>query len=201
MTGTVSVVTRGVHAAFACVADLVPDLSGTAGLASPPAAHRAGRMLLAELLAVTAGARLAGARVQADRRGRPYLPAHPGVGVSISHSGAYVAAAVAQGGRVGVDIEVPVPVGRGLCARCCADPVLATLDRLPAPKKWQEFARIWTVQEACVKCAGLGLAGAPWRIPVEVGQRHGSWHDMTWRTLPDQHAALVSCAFELEGDR
>ena len=44
-------------------------------------------------------------------------------------------------------------------------------------------AGIWTVQEACVKAAGSGLAGRPWRIPVEVAQLHGRWRGYRWVSL------------------
>ncbi|MFI7388502.1 4'-phosphopantetheinyl transferase family protein [Streptomyces sp. NPDC049813] len=39
-----------------------------------------------------------------DGHGRPFLPAHPGLGVSMSHADGLVAAAVGHG-RVGVDVE------------------------------------------------------------------------------------------------
>ena len=201
MTGTVSVVTRGVHAAFACVADLVPDLAGTAGLASRPAAHRAGRMLLAELLAVTAGARLAG-RAGASRPPRPPVPARSSRG-----RGQHLAqrSLCRRGGRTGrpgrrrhrsAGSSGPRAVRPVLCGSGTGHPrPVADAEKVAGVRP--DLDRPGGVCEMRRTRPGRG----PWRIPVEVGQRHGSWHDITWRTLPDQHAAPVSCAFELEGDR
>lgn len=194
MTGTIVEITDGVRIAFARTADVLAEAPG-----APADEHRAGRVLLDRLLTRSAGSRLAGARVTSERNGRPYLPDHPGIGVSISHSGPYVAAGVGLGRRVGVDAEVPAPVSDGLRARCCSAASLAELEQLPPECGQREFVRIWTVQEACVKGAGLGLAGAPWRIPVEVGQHHGHWNGFAWHSLPDRFPIPVSCAFEQEG--
>ncbi|MBO2450270.1 4'-phosphopantetheinyl transferase superfamily protein [Actinomadura barringtoniae] len=189
MNGAITVdIADGVRIAFARTADVLPG--------APADEHRAGRALLDDLLTRTAGPRLAGARVATERNGRPYLPAHPGIGVTISHSGPYVAAGVGLGLRVGVDAEVPAPVSPGLRERCCSTASLNELERLPDERAQREFVRIWTVQEACVKGAGLGLAGAPWRIPVEVGQHRGHWNGFAWRSLPDRFPIPVSCAFE-----
>jgi 4'-phosphopantetheinyl transferase len=190
-SSTVVDIADGVRIAFARVADVLPD--------GPADEHRAGRALLDDLLTRSAGPALAGARVAAGRNGRPYLPADPRIGVSVSHSGGYVAAAVGLGRRVGVDTEVPAPVSPGLRERCCSRTALDALDRLPPERGQREFVRIWTVQEACVKGAGLGLAGAPWRIPVEVGQHRGRWRGFAWRSLPDRFPVPVSCAYATEG--
>lgn len=191
LNGAVVDIAEGVAIAFARVADVLPD--------GPADEHRAGRVLLDGLLARSAGPELAGARVAKGDNGRPYLPAHPRIGVSVSHSGGYVAAGVGLGRRVGVDTEVPAPVSPGLRERCCSRTALGALRRLPPERGRREFVRIWTVQEACVKGAGLGLAGAPWRIPVEVGQHRGHWNGFTWRSLPDRFPVPVSCAYSTEG--
>lgn len=59
----------------------------------------AARVLLAALLGSPSP-------VQYRESGRPYLPLLPGLDLSISHSGPYVAVAVAAGENVGVDVEV-----------------------------------------------------------------------------------------------
>jgi 4'-phosphopantetheinyl transferase len=67
---------------------------------------------------------------------------------------------------------------------------------MPAPQRDLEFAWIWTAQEACVKATGQGLAGRPWTVPVEVGQRAGTWHGVRWLSLRDRFGTPVSCAYQ-----
>jgi 4'-phosphopantetheinyl transferase len=128
--------------------------------------------------------------------GQPFLPERPDLGVSLSHSGDWVAAAVgpaAVGLGVGVDVQVPEPVPAGLLRRCCSPATRAVLARMPGRDR--EFAWIWTAQEACVKATGQGLAGLPWLIPVEAGQRMGTWRGIRWLSLRDSFPVPVSCAY------
>jgi 4'-phosphopantetheinyl transferase len=149
------------------------------------------RGVLAEL-----DAKLAGATIAARPGGRPYLPDHPGVGVSLSHSGKWVAAAAGHGVDVGVDVEVPAgPVSPGLLRRCCREQDAAVLSGMPEQARAEEFTWIWTAQEACVKATGAGLAGRPWTVPVAVGQTGGTWGRVTWTALRGQTAVPVSCAW------
>ena len=67
----------------------------------------AGRRLIHRLLQESPSPPQARAVVQNDATGRPWLAgAVPDTVVSLSHSGAWVAAVLAQGGRVGVDVEI-----------------------------------------------------------------------------------------------
>ncbi|MGH8792446.1 MAG: 4'-phosphopantetheinyl transferase family protein [Stackebrandtia sp.] len=127
--------------------------------------------------------------------GQPYLPAHPRLGISLSHSDGLVAAAVGVDRRVGVDVQTPVPVGAALLERCCTPGGRFELAALPPQRRATEFAWIWTVQEACVKAAGAGLAGRPWRIPVEPRAREGRWSGYTWIALRDQTSTPTACAY------
>ncbi|MFF5425405.1 MULTISPECIES: 4'-phosphopantetheinyl transferase family protein [unclassified Streptomyces] len=139
----------------------------------------------------------------AGARGRPVLEGLPGLGVSLSHDGAddasggdLVAAAVAPGRRVGVDVQLPPgpDLSPGLIRRCLRERA-AELSRLPADRRALEFAWVWTVQEACVKADGTGVAGRPWSLDVPVRPRTGTAGDLTWIALRHLSVHPVSCAF------
>jgi 4'-phosphopantetheinyl transferase len=85
-------------------------------------------------------------------------------------------------------------VSAGVIARCCEPAVADELAALPDDVRDLEFAWIWTVQEACVKAAGTGLAGRPWSIPVGLGQREGHWLGHRWLSLRDDSAVPLSVA-------
>jgi 4'-phosphopantetheinyl transferase len=149
----------------------------------------AARSLLQQLLSTVAES----TPVANHPNGRPFLPERPDLGVSLSHSGDWVAAAVGVGVDVGVDVQVPQPTPEGLLERCCSPATRARLVRMPGRDR--EFAWIWTAQEACVKATGQGMAGLPWRIPVEAGQREGTWQGIRWLSLRDSFLIPVSCAY------
>lgn len=176
-------VADGVHVALAPTAQ-APEVEGAAA-----------RALLRRLLAEVAG-RDAGATPLAARPGgQPFLPERPDLTVSLSHSGGWVAAAVGLGPDVGVDVQVPQPASAALLRRCCGPAARRALAAMPPRRLDEEFAWIWTVQEACVKATGSGLAGRPWTIPVGVGQRAGTWRRVRWLSLRDRVGVPVSCAY------
>ena len=83
-----------------------PLLPATAD-ATRQAQWLAGRRLIHRLFEESAGPLPAHTVVRNDATGRPWLVgAAPGAVVSLSHSGTWVAAVLAQGGRAGVDIEM-----------------------------------------------------------------------------------------------
>ncbi|WP_369147681.1 4'-phosphopantetheinyl transferase superfamily protein [Streptomyces sp. R44] len=162
--------------------------------------HLAGRALLRLLLAEVAGEEDARAPVVPEPAGRPRLPGSPDTGVSISHSGPYAAAAVATGLDVGVDAQVPRPPLAALLRRCCAPGTAAHLANLPPERAALAFARIWSVQEACVKARGTGLSGAPWRVRVDPGSQAGTsgalhWRRPPWHDAADAEPVALACAF------
>ncbi|MEU0884350.1 4'-phosphopantetheinyl transferase superfamily protein [Lentzea sp. NPDC005914] len=133
--------------------------------------------------------------IASERSGRPYLPQWPRIGVSLSYSDTLVAVAVGPGRVVGVDVEETVEFDPGMARRCGA-PELVTM---PPDRRARELTRIWTVQEACVKAAGLGLRGSPWTVPVGRAL-HGSWRGLRWISRPGREFT-VSCAFgPMEGE-
>lgn len=182
-----------------------------AGSALPPwraREHLASRALLRLLLATAptlACRRAATADLAAEPGGRPYLRDHPWVGVSLSHAGDHVAAAVAVGRRVGVDVEAAIEPSAAMLRRCCDAAAVARLERLPRQARAAEFTAMWSAMEACVKATGDGLSGAPWRVRVSPAQRSGRWDagsrgEVRWVTLRAGRPA-VSCAFLAGGRR
>ncbi|WP_396122726.1 4'-phosphopantetheinyl transferase family protein [Actinokineospora sp. UTMC 2448] len=154
------------------------------------AERHASRALLGVLLdAVGAGAQ----RLSRLDSGRPVLPDRPDLAVSLSHSGGTVAAAVARGRSIGVDVQIPLDPSPGLLARCCGTAAARRLSDAPRPVRARAFARVWSVQEACVKATGEGLAGAPWRIPVGIDECGGDWRGHRWHVIPGFTCAAAVC--------
>ena len=82
--------------------------------------------------------------------GKPRLPSHPGLGLSLSSSGRRVVVALAEGAEVGVDVE-QLPSARvlaaaaddGATAAVLARPELAAYRALPAASR--HAALLWLV--------------------------------------------------------
>ncbi|GGM47074.1 4'-phosphopantetheinyl transferase family protein [Dactylosporangium sucinum] len=168
-----------------------PRTAGPGAVRRWRAAERAAaRAVLRRLLAAVAGPDAARADLGTRVRGQPYLIGET-VTVSLSHSGGLVAAAVhTGGGMVGVDVQAPYPAGDRLARRCCP-----ALLRLPPADRAEELAWVWTVQEACAKATGTGLAARPWTIPVPPGATAGAWRGLRWRTLRGHCRLPLSCAY------
>lgn len=87
--------------------------------------------------------------------GKPYLPDHPHVQFSLSHSGHWAVCAVSRD-PVGVDVEMPrctLDIGR----RFFQPKELEGLDQLPYLQCRDQLNRIWTAKESFVKALGVGL--------------------------------------------
>jgi 4'-phosphopantetheinyl transferase len=97
---------------------------------------------------------------------------------------------------VGIDVQRPEPVTAGRLRRCGSDSARRALAALPDAEREHEYARIWAVQEACVKAAGTGLAGRPWTIPVDVGREDGEWQGLAWHSS-SEHGVPVAVAHGL----
>ncbi len=171
------------------------DLRRTAGL--PTWRTRdflAGRGLLRTLLRQIRES-AAAARVDVGPRGGPHLDGHPDLGISLSHDNGMVAAAVAVGRSVGVDVQHPAARPSRTLARRCLHDRMTEFDALSADDAARELAWVWTAQEACVKATGQGMAGRPWTINVPLGARSGRWRGHRWLSLRDQVKTPLSCAF------
>ncbi|WP_310395264.1 4'-phosphopantetheinyl transferase superfamily protein [Hymenobacter sp.] len=110
--------------------------------------------LLAELLPGQLGQQLV---VHNDATGRPWLAgAARGLLVSLSHSGAWVAAVLARGGRAGVDVEMIRDKAQRLAGKFLATPEWA--EALAATQKSPETASahytlLWSAKETLYKLA------------------------------------------------
>ncbi len=122
----------------------------------------------------------------------------PGVDFNLSSTTGLVACALAEGGRVGVDVE---QTGRGaideaLVARVVSARERTWLDRSTSPET--DFYRLWTLKEAVAKADGEGL-GLPFdRLTLlpdpaggldvdldAMGERRGLWRIFSlWADAP-----------------
>lgn len=128
----------------------------------------AGRALLRRLLSRATGT--PSWRIKRDGEGRPVAldaAGRPGPDVSISHAGRWVACAVARGGRIGVDVEVPNPRRDALAlARACLSPAEG---EAVAREGEPALLRAWTVREALAKAMGGGVMRAlELRLPPDL---------------------------------
>jgi 4'-phosphopantetheinyl transferase len=100
------------------------------------------------------------------RYGKPYLPLSPDgrqYEFSMSHSCQVTVLAVAEGARVGVDVE---ETGRdfldiGVFKAACSIDELDYLRQLPEDERCRSFLRLWTAKESYLKAIGLGLLRDP----------------------------------------
>ncbi len=81
-----------------------------------------------------------------DANGRPFFAELPGLGVSLSHSGAWVAAVVAQGAAVGTDIELERPKALTLAPR-----FLSEAERADAGDDAAKHSVYWSAKETLYK--------------------------------------------------
>ncbi|GJE03723.1 hypothetical protein GMJLKIPL_5680 [Methylobacterium isbiliense] len=99
---------------------------------------------------------------------RPFLPGADDLDLNLSHGAGWVAAAVARGGRLGVDVEGAArPVDWDSLAPHVMHPAeLAAFRGLPAAARPARALELWAVKEACLKASGEGLSAAPQRVHV-----------------------------------
>jgi phosphopantetheinyl transferase len=92
-----------------------------------------------------------------DDKGRPFLPDHPELYISISHCSTAVAVAVSPEGRVGIDVECRRKIGDGLLERVCTADEQAVVRAAADPT--MTFLQLWTRKEAVLKLRGTGIQG------------------------------------------
>ncbi len=88
---------------------------------------------------------------------KPYLLKHPGLFFNLSHSGDY-AMAVAADSKVGCDLEAMAPLEEDLPAWSLSEEEFKVFKAAPPQDQKEIFYRLWTLKEAYVKAAGMGLA-------------------------------------------
>jgi 4'-phosphopantetheinyl transferase len=112
-------------------------------------------------------ARERGATVHRTERGRPRCD--PPLDMTLTHSGGWIATAVSQTGRVGIDVEGVRDIAPSLARRCLSHTELDWLGRAAgAATRNHRFCRLWTAKEAYLKAVGVGLAADPREILVDL---------------------------------
>jgi 4'-phosphopantetheinyl transferase len=106
-----------------------------------------------------------GVQVARDGSGKPFLPAHPDIHFSLSHSGSWILCAV-HGTRVGVDVEEQGRL-RDMPAEQLMSPAeLECWKALPVSGRLAACYRLWTLKESILKAAGSGLSFDPRQVTL-----------------------------------
>ncbi|MFF4838306.1 4'-phosphopantetheinyl transferase family protein [Streptomyces sp. NPDC001315] len=145
------------------------------------ASHIALRRLLSAYTGIPAGQlklRRTGCPHCGKPHGRPALDGSPvPLHFSLSHSAGVALVGVAAA-RVGVDVQkLPPPETAELCLTALHPGEQAELRALPAGRRTEAFARIWTRKEAYLKGLGTGLcrgAGVDYLGEGDGGDRGGN---------------------------
>ena len=174
------------------------DAAGSEGILSPAEKARAARYHFAEDRQRYIAGRASLRRILGQRTSTPAgelvieeaegtkprlaLPAGaPCIFFNVSHSGDYAAIAISDTAALGIDIEeirADCPIDQ-LARRYYAPREFEWLRNLPEDKRLQGFYRLWTIKEAVLKCAGLGLSVPTQSIRV---------------ALADDQAPTVTCS-------
>ena len=99
--------------------------------------------------------------VEADSRGKPFLPDIPDFHFNLSHSGKW-AVCVSASHPVGIDIEQIGPPMDDVAQRYFSPAECAHLDALPAADRPAAFCELWVLKESYMKATGLGF-----HLPLE----------------------------------
>lgn len=116
--------------------------------------------------------------------GKPYLRDYPNIHFNISHSGQYVACAVADR-PVGIDVQVIGTYRPEVAVRVCSRDELAGIEVSDNPAS--EFTKLWTRKEAYLKMLGCGTTGGIRELPT------GAETQIKTSLLPD---AALSVAYQ-----
>ncbi|MFE6053559.1 4'-phosphopantetheinyl transferase family protein [Kitasatospora sp. NPDC056446] len=132
--------------------------------------------------------------------GKPYLPDHPGVHVSLSHTRGVVAAGAGYQ-PIGVDVELSARGGslRAVARRVLTPAELAAVEADPEPDR--AFLRQWVRKESLIKIGRatldtlgrIDLSALPLAVPpgAPLRSRYEDLHLIDW-TDPEHGAAVAA---------
>lgn len=197
---------KGLETAFPHKENL-PYLDALCGSSLPRVtAQRLGALSLLPALLSAVGIDPEALMLRRDAHGRPYCEAADGslpfcgllgtpapFDFNLSHTDTHVAAALLIGnGKVGVDIEEPIPPARALSLihRYCTEGELAILKDAPDDETVAAnfFTSVWVEREALAKQEGGGM-------PLRFDTTHIPSDVLVWNGhLPDTGTAIALCA-------
>ena len=124
------------------------------------ARHAGAHALLRRALGESLGRRPADLRFEAGENDRPRLSGYSGeLDFNLSHSGPYVACAVVESGRVGIDVETDNPRMdfREILGRVATPAERSWIESQTPAEARQAFYHLWVLKEAYAKARGDGL--------------------------------------------
>ncbi|MDB0544468.1 4'-phosphopantetheinyl transferase superfamily protein [Ralstonia solanacearum] len=119
---------------------------------------------------------------------------------NLGHSNTCAVVVLTQDNPVGIDIELEdEPLVDGMERTILCDRERATWLQLPPSDRRLALVRAWCAKEACVKAAGVGLAGDAFAIDTGLGRhrfcttREGqSWHMHEIACVPEHVVTIAS---------
>ncbi len=167
----------------------------------------AGRVLLRRLLARALDTDPGRIPLRLATGGKPFVADSP-LAFNLSHSGPWLALAIAPSGTLGIDIENPRKTRNLLAiARHYFHPdETQHLQNLPDTARHQAFYRYWTLKEAFFKARGTGIAEGLGKVlispddPITLTADPDLGDDKDWQLYywqnplalgPECHLALV----------
>lgn len=118
-----------------------------------------------------------------DEHGKPYALVNGNpitTHFSVSHSGNHGLIGVAEGFRVGIDVEIDSENRDylGIAKKVFGSNEFAEMQSLDQEEHKDYFLRIWTFKESIVKAIGTGLKTNPGEFEIPMDLRHGSQKGM-----------------------
>jgi 4'-phosphopantetheinyl transferase len=168
--------------------------------------YAVGRGRLREILAAYVDRSPAGIELAEEPNGKPQLASPPAAGLhfNLAHCEGLALCAVSRR-DVGVDLELVDRARRprwpAVAARFFHEDELRMLAGTSGAAGWEEFLRAWTLKEACLKAAGLGLVADPRSFSVaavlagrtrSVSAAGREWRCATLRPAPRAVGALAT---------